>query len=215
MSVEKTKLGDLPLEIFNEAFAELRSYFTAFVLEQSLIGSGTFVCVNGIHGILTARHVWDAVKERSKKVSQIGILVSDRPHMHTIHIDHLLPMVNLPRKTDSFGPDIEFIQLPKANIGAIAARRSFYSIDNRRSGKLRDANGRYGVCIVMGAPAEKAIQHPESVNREVRTTVFVSGMILQRSSPRKLAGFDYWDLKTLSAKDGRPESFGGVSGGGV
>lgn len=215
MSVEEFKLGDLPLEIFDESFAELRSYFTAFVSDRRLIGSGTFVRLNGVRGILTARHVWDAVKRFSKENPHIGILISEKSHMHTIHIDYLLQSVDLPRKTESFGPDIEFIRLPSANLGTIAAIKSFYNLDFKRSEKLEAAKSRYGVCIVMGAPAEKTIHHPENSNREVRTTIYVSGMILQRSSPIKKNGFDYWDLRTLSTEGGKVESFGGVSGGGI
>lgn len=215
MSVERFKLGELSLTLFDETFAELRSYFTAFTVKGRLIGSGTFVRLCGAPGILTARHVWDSVRRLSKEDPKIGILISDKPHMHTIHIDYLVPTIDLERKTESFGPDIEFIRLPTANVGAISARKSFYNLDLKRQEKLKAAKSRYGVCIVMGAPAEKAIHHGESSNGEVRTTIFVSGMILQRTSPIKRAGFDYWNLATLSTVNGRPESFGGVSGGGI
>ena len=215
MNAEKFKLGDLPLDLLEEAFREIKDYFTAFIIDNKLAGSGTFAKLDGVPGILTARHVWDHVKQLAQKDPQVGIMVTEKAHRFSIHVNNLVPTLNIQRLTDTFGPDLEFIKLPAADVGTINARKSFYELGANTATKLAKARDSYGICVVMGAPAENVIQKQNPLTKVRQTTVHVRGMILQRNSPKMKSGYDYWEMKTLSAVEGRPEDFGGVSGGGV
>src|SRR5580698_10645281 len=69
------------------------------------IGSGSLVRVRESHYILTATHVWDALR---KKSLQIGITLKDEiDHCHAINTEDFTPFkLSSPENSEEWGPDL-------------------------------------------------------------------------------------------------------------
>lgn len=212
MKPDKVKISQMRLHL-REALNELRQFATFFVIDGKLVGSGTFVRVNGIPGILTARHVWDHIVRLKPK--RVGIQVSEKRHRFSIDLDLLLPMLNLRRRSEAFGPDIEFIRLPDRDAGSIQAVKSFYNLDVDRSARLKLASSSLGAQLISGALAEMSRNVVKPNGAHDYLVVKVGGLFLERGRKIQRSKFDYWEMPVEADANGAPNSYGGVSGGGV
>jgi hypothetical protein len=210
MPAEKFQLKQIPKKLLDDPFAETRAFSTVFLVNGQIAGSGTFVRMNGAAGILTAHHVWEYIV--SSGDHEVGLQITNKRHRFVIPLKYLVAVYGMRGRSEAFGPDIVFIKIPQAFVGAIEAHKSFYNLDIKTAQRRAKARESYGLCIVTGAPATRAT--PSKVPGS-SMTIFVLGSILGRTRIRWKGDFDYWELKTLSRKNGRPESFGGMSGAGV
>lgn len=207
-------LGDIPQGILEEATRSLAAYSTAIGWIGCHVGGGTFVRVNGRSGILTARHVWDAIYQSRRKHPEVNLLVANGAHSFPIRVDYLTPRIQLDRNSDAWGPDIEFIELPSAAVGQVLRAKSFAEISARADRWLPVAECDEGFGAVMGFPAEQSRCTPLDGDRyllELRGG-YVSG--IENSQIR--GEFDY--VETIADPfnaAGLPTSYGGVSGSGL
>jgi len=200
-------------ELLREALKDLRQFTTFFVVDGKLVGSGTFVRVNGIPGILTARHVWDNIVELKPK--KVGIQISAKRHHFSIDFDFLIPALNLRRRSEAFGPDIEFIKLPLRDAGSIEAVKSFYNLDVDRAKRCKLSSSRLGAQLISGALAEMSRNVTKPNEARSHLVVKVGGLFLERGRMIKKGDFVYWELAVEANANGAPTSYGGVSGGGL
>ncbi|MCR6654683.1 MAG: hypothetical protein NVV63_02480 [Opitutus sp.] len=206
-------LGDLPEELRFEASQRLEPFTTILGWPGELVGSGTFVRVNGRSGILTAAHVWDHLYENREKNREITLLVARGFHSFSVPVNLCTPHLSIERKTDEWGPDIQFIELPPHKASQIAATKSFAEISALADKRFATASSDVGFGCIMGFPAEQSKRTdygPDKVALELRGG-FLSG--IENETVR--GEFDY--VETLATPDvtDQPKSFGGVSGAGL
>lgn len=169
-------------------------------------GTGSLVSIAKSHYILTAAHVWE---ERLKSARDVGITLRE-------DIDHCcrIPMASLvvscmlrPENWNEWGPDLVFLKLPPNLIGGIEAFRTFYRLDVERAGiKLDGIEAR----ILMGSP--RATGKFTGTHAELNINGFFADVGAQ---PYTKGAFDYIDLREDVGLPGVPQTFGGVSGGGI
>lgn len=211
---ERFMLGEIPQRILDEATQRLSVFSTALGWPGELVGGGTFAKVNGIHGILTAAHVWERLWEKRREHPEVMVLVRTETHGYSVPIDYLTPHVRLERKSDPWGPDIEFVELPVAVVERVAAAKSFAEISARAVQHYAVAAADDGFGAVMGFAAEHAKTAQLPGNRlllELRGG-YISGI----ENHQVRDGFDY--VETVADPhnaEGLPKSYGGVSGSGL
>ncbi len=169
-------------------------------------GTGSLVSIANSHYALTAAHVWE---ERLKSARDVGItLKEDIDHCCPIHAGALVPSgPPKPENWNEWGPDLVFLKLPANHVGGIEAFRSFYRLDIERAGvKLDGIEAR----ILMGAP--RASGKFTRTHAELNINGFFADINAQTYSK---GDFDYIDLKEDVSLPGVPQTFGGVSGGGL
>jgi hypothetical protein len=171
-----------------------------------LVGTGTLVIVNEVHYILTAAHVWEAVKQRG---SMLGLTLAEG-----VEHEFLIPNDNIvasgPKYSDAsvaWGPDLVFLRIPPERLGRIKAHKVFYNLSIERAGFALDG---VKTNAVIGTPAELAELWPRYANLKV-TAFFLE------ANPRrsKRGEFDYLEYSVDTNFPGVPRTFGGVSGGGL
>jgi hypothetical protein len=211
----------------------LNDFSTPIILNGQPAGSGTFIKSDGIFGILTARHVIHNPKDRSRTFDfsitsdqQLGLsLINHRGHSFILPMCVLSAVDVGPVVKDDAGPDISVIVLPEANVGSIAARKSFIDISILTEERIDKCSSANGVWYVAGFP-----QFYQRVSEfqpgPVRSTYIP--MLTLRSEIRQWSqkdGFDYLQfgidaLKLVHTTERlgdvtTPNTFGGLSGGGV
>ena len=114
------------------------------------------------------------------------------------------------------GPDLAVLILPDSEIGEITARKSFFDISVNREEKLADSLAFGGLWAVAGSPKhyERALgpSHGFSVVTEHPCIVFYTGLRDRYDH----GDFDFLHLGVQGDySDKIPDSFRGMSGGGV
>lgn len=184
------------------------------------LGSGTFVIRNGVHGILTAHHCLHACNPAVR----IGLQGQDT----------LLLMVTRSRcvildpgdakehplgipVSDEFGPDLTFIEIfsgPKLDL--LKAIVSFWNLDHRHYELANELSAPGIVLVEAGFPEidyrtriiESAIHH------ELKHMVFIGS--LEDGSISEQGKWDYIKSRCeYRVSEKVPETFKGVSGGGI
>ena len=139
------KLSDLPPETCDEIGRHLWEYATGLILVTNesadqeytrLIGTGTFVSVDNIFGILSAQHV---IKELLRKGCSLGLTLQESPHKYTIDRRYLGIHEIAKGSDNSQGPDLGFIVLPSSTLGTIKATKSFHNLTLKRDLMLINA----------------------------------------------------------------------------
>ena len=128
----EVKIGDLPKEFHASVLDTLQHYITClFIVDvekksAQACGSGTFVHVDGEHGVLTAAHVVAELQKRDKTAIFLqdgkGPLVFDGGALEYLQCESA--------SFSESGPDIGFIRFPKSKIGAIRAIKSFANLSS-------------------------------------------------------------------------------------
>lgn len=213
----------MPQETVDEATRLIAQYSTAFILDNSLVGSGTFIRCGEMHGILTAHHVPHNAKDHSKKFDcspgskqSLGIIVADFAHRFEIKMQYLEVLdVGVPESEES-GPDISVVILPNTNLGEIKARKAFYDIAFKRDLKLAKAITDEGLWVVCGVPAE--FQKEEFTSSGFDKVIVLPGICGCTGVEKRFerGSFDYVDVGVkYTSTNNQPHSFGGCSGGGL
>ncbi len=207
---KQVRLIDLPDALINAHAVELAPFSVALVrvtrCAAQLIGSGTLVRHRDTHGILTARHV----AEQLHSGPEVGIVLHKSAHRFSIEARHLDLILSATGATEQAGPDIAFVRLPDANLGTIKAVRSFVNLEHHKK-KMESRARERGPWCIFGFPEEKA---------SMRTAPFcVFGQCGVAPAPQCYViegAFDYyWVPAVYSSTNALPESYGGVSGGGL
>jgi hypothetical protein len=223
--MEAVRLSDIPQELLESISKQLSNYAVGFVRPEettssadlALLGSGTFVEINGVHGILTAHHVIEAFPNKG----EIGlVLAPNLPTLHNprIYIDFLTPVKVARGKVASEGPDLGIIVLPSVNLGSIKALKSFYNLGLRRRQVLSNppAND-MGMWFLCGFIDEFTIEDaPAKKYDRVKGFYCRCGPVLGVSKAYSVDGYDYFEFEVPYNEEHKfPKSYGGMSGGGV
>jgi hypothetical protein len=217
-SVEAKVFPDSEARAILGESAKLEStYSVIFVGNQKPWGSGTLVSVAGLKGILTAHHV---VRELYKLPDEEISLCYRNGAPHRPRFDRsLFPVVTIGDSSKNAnahtGPDMAFVILLDPQLmSALERIKSFYSVDNKD----------YSICnqdgltkmpwTLSGSPMK--FSEPLGIHRGEPLTKFSdyhAEVDFLNFKNRK--GFDYIRLKTEAPSEHFPETYGGVSGGGI
>ena len=184
------------------------------------IGSGTLIRWQDSYGILTAHHVvhqnQPPVRFGPNENGFLSITASKREHFK-IPRKYLIELpIGIP-KDESSGPDLTVIKIPMGDsLNTYKARKSFWPIDQDVN-KLEDQlEPGYTQLCTFGAP--KANQKLEKITTGFRVTTRLIGYYggYEKENVFKRKMFDYIDTPVkYTSTNNLPESFGGVSGGGL
>lgn len=98
-----------------------------------VIGSGTLVRVENLHGIITARHVWEKVE----KLGEVEIYQypSRRREIQSLRVPiNLLDALccGSAATEDELGPDLAFIKVPGSVVASIEKHSFFLNLEKSR-----------------------------------------------------------------------------------
>jgi len=171
MDVKKKKfrIADIPQHVLDLSAERLLWYSTGLVKvrrkkaheEVNLIGSGTFIKVNDIHGILTAHHVAAMIRD----ASHLGLVITLEEHRFHIAIEHL-HFIDIAKPTEpSEGPDLSFIKLPDHLLGTLKAKKLFFNLSYYREKVLYNPlDFNFGFWMPLGFVGEQT-ENEEATRR--------------------------------------------------
>lgn len=220
-TIEEIPLGEIPEKVIESAARDVAEYAIGFVsVEESrsgqdavLLGSGTLVSIGSIYAVLTAYHVVTILPRKGR----LGLILAPTLQQHTVDT-HGLVYLQIDRGTiDSDGPDLGAIILGPSIAGAIAAKKTFYSLDLRRDQMLQEPlNVRDGFWFVNGFIHENTIEEPgrDGFDR-IKRFYNLSGAG-GPEEPVVVGNHDYFAFPvSYAGRSVAPKSFGGMSGGGL
>lgn len=219
------KTSQLPREIREQAANSIKNYATVLFYSGEVIGSGTFVQCNSCLGILTAHHV---IEDKIKPIlfdyssgKKLGVSIENYPHALEIELQYIHPHeIGSPQdeKYNRFGPDLIFLEiLDNTKLGMIKTSRSFWNIPLIKNSLVNDcyddSNSIWAVC---GLPQDWI--RDEIPNSNFDKIIGYQCLIGFTGVERrfKKGKFDYFDVAAdYNSKDDFPETFKGMSGGGL
>lgn len=166
---------------------------------HGLLASGTFVEINSLFGVLTARHVW---KKFKKDAESISFSFHSKTHCTLEKIDYLRCY------TPDNDIDICFIEISPPKLSTIKAASSFHSIISESYSESTYIEKR--LCITVGFPLE--IQ--STAQRRIDILRYYTHIV------KHTRLYEDWDIieldiQDIEAQNDLPKSFGGMSGGGI
>jgi len=223
--VEQFALGETPDDLLVAITSRLHTHSTALMRltgrsgpehDPLYIGSGTFVSIDEVDGILTARHVADKLDGPF----HLGLAVAREGEEHRFMIDRdSLSIYDIaPKESQEFGPDISFVVLSDwDDVGTIRASRSFHQLATDREEMLMSPpDPDIGIWFVCGGPGElvkvDASQAGLRGAMSITNYCYAGGV----DTGYEKGGFDYFDFP-LSNGDSKDllRTYEGVSGGGL
>ena len=218
------KLGEMPGYLKEDIGRRLHWYSTPLIeappetreeIEPRQLGSGTFISLEGTHGILTAQHVSKRLPEKG----YLGLMLEKgKEGRFRINVEELRILDIATPVEESQGPDLSFIRLPDTYVGEIEAREKlFYQLSQHRDAVLdHPFDLDIGAWWVCGVPHEKTEAEESQAGfpglLHFQSVCFAGGPIRDWSR----GGYDYIDFEVDYAGDTDPfGSFSGYSGGGL
>lgn len=211
------KLKDIPENVHAELLSRLQHYMTClFIVDVkgrsvTACGSGTLVKSKEEHGILTAAHVVHALQKKDQTAlflqSGAGPLLFDKGALEYVKCEDV--------NYDGAGPDIGYIRLPLATVGAIKAVKNFVNLDIH-SEKLDEAelSTNEGVWCSTGFPEVWGDQKMDG--EVIRSQVYGFVGVGTAQNLEKIDRHDYFLAGVDISDDGSlPDDYKGMSGGGV
>ena len=205
-------IRDLPSELTREVHQKIRFHGVTMVAARADGGepvccSGTFTTINGIAGILTARHVWEIIE----RAPTLALLVGGRPY----YLDPRILRAFGPGYDDTLAevaarvPDIAFVHIPPEACGAIEAYgKVFYSIDRRRRDPEMAFFSDRGFWILAGSP-QALFGAATGMAPSFLYDTFVDRHV-------EAGAWDYLFVNlNLDQNPEIPRTYGGMSGGGI
>lgn len=134
--------GDIPHILIQEMIDVLQHFTLGFYKtvptangnEPFLLGSGTLISCNGKYGILTAHHVIEALP----KTGRLGVILEKNQINESLDTGGL-QFVPIERgRIDAEGPDLGLIILSEILASTIAAKKSFFALDEHISHLSKD-----------------------------------------------------------------------------
>jgi hypothetical protein len=214
-SDEYFQMRDIPDSVLNDAVLCVKPYTTAFGWNGAHLGGGTFARINGRSGILTAGHVWDHIYKNRSEHPEVQVMISDDAHHYSLPVEYLTPHLSLEAKSEAWGPDVQFVEIPQALVGSVLARKSFAELSAHADKFKKLALQNSGFSAIPGFAGEKVKWVAEGFHGGPLAELhggYVAG--IDRHFERE--GYDYLEISadyknTLAL----PKSFGGVSGSGI
>lgn len=181
------------------------SVFAVAGKKPTYVGTATCVSVSGHASLLTAAHVWSALRGERFALS----LESERL-LVPIHKSIVDATVFDSKDSSEWGPDLALLRLPELVARDIGQVKAFYNLDRRRPHSDDRAQYDKGVWAVIGAPAEQStFGEKEGV---LKISLFAS--VIAKAQERD--AFDYADLGFYHEdRPDLPASYGGISGSGL
>lgn len=194
-----------------------RHYSIGFVAsDQPLaapLASGTLVRFGALHGVLTAAHVIDRLKD----VKEIGLA-----HF----LDAQAQGIRLPRGCieyvkvgdepySALGPDLAFLKLPSETVSALSAKCSFLNLTlEARLSETAPPKTAIQCDVVIGIVGEWHTDHaPEGFDKGIISGLQNWGSTIELPVH---GGFDRLEFTPLANSEfPLPNSYGGTSGGGL
>jgi len=205
-------IRDLPQELVGEVHEKIRLHAVTMVVphgdaHEPVCCSGTFVTLNGMRGILTARHVAELIQP----AQTLALLVGGKPYYLTPEILRVFGPDPNDTQTE-FGatvPDIAFLRMPpQASSDVEACGKVFYSLDRRRENADISAFSNRGFWILAGSP-QVLLDASAGMAPSFLYDTFVDKHVT-------LGAWDYLFVNlNLQRNPDIPRSYGGVSGGGI
>jgi hypothetical protein len=219
---EIKSINALPKSLFRDISEVINGYSTALIMvrigadEQeaaNLIGSGTFISSAKATGILTAAHVVDAMKGSYL----LGLTLREHEHRYLIESKYLNIIRIAKGQVESDGPDLALIVLPTSELGIIRANRTFYNLDRNRERMLSAPPGLdTGIWSLCGYI--DILTTNETSERGFASLKGFHGLCGFGGVRReyKVGDFDYYNYEvSYEGRTDIPETFGGMSGGGL
>ena len=211
----KTPIPDLPEALTERVHREVRYCGVSLIAtttkddQRAVPCAGTLVSIGGMPGILTARHVWEAVEGRGV----LGVFLNDRTlriPVSTIHAVSPDYSSQLPDDKSARIPDIAFLALTHEHRAIVESRgRAFYDIDRRRERALLATSLDEGFCVAAGTLE----QLTDREARKVCSFNYATG--LDRVISHQSWDFLYVHLNVEENPVLPVATFGGMSGGGI
>ena len=216
------KLSDVPEYFIRDIAGVIHSYSTPLIKvtpkngrneNAILIGSGTFVTIQGVHGILTAYHV----AHQLEIGCLLGLILIPKEHRNTTEFQHLEIVDIAKGANDADGPDLSFIVLPSTKVSEIKPYKHFIDfVVDREILLYKPPEIHDGIWFLCGALGEKTKE--EKSTRGLSQVLSVEGTCSALGVDRFYTqdGFDYVeaDIEYGKGLDIR-STFGGMSGGGL
>jgi len=217
--------SQIPESLIAEIAKKLHSYSTALIklapnsnneAGMELKGSGSLVAIENVHGILTAHHVANEFTH----TDQLGLTFMEAEHRYQIpwqHIRHVEIASPENGVYGPYGPDLSFLVIPDAYIGTIKTYRSFYLLKRRDDRTIieNDQEAKRDPWFVCGTIGERSTdEKPGRGFSKVKGLYGLAGMSFAEKIYEK-GGFDYVEVKAERRPDDTPQSYGGISGGGL
>ncbi|MHC4388892.1 MAG: hypothetical protein ACYSX1_09815 [Planctomycetota bacterium] len=215
--------SDIPREELEKLGEFIVNYSTVLIYENQPFASGTLVKCGARFGILTAHHVpYNTTKPfnfRPNSSDRLGLAIKKDEHAFWIAMQYLHPYpVGVPVNEES-GPDMVFLDiLDNDKLGWIKAYGSFWEIS------LEDGASMIEMCSCDSDGLWAIAGLPQSMTQEEQPRggfdrllglplqVYFGGVERRFEA----GGFDYVDLVAdYDLKDPMPDSFAGLSGGGL
>ena len=211
---------DLSSKEIDATCAQMGKFDVPLFLNGKLCGSGTLVELDGRYGVLNADHV---VRENrfdfESSQQRLGLAIQDSAHCFEIpmlYFRYICVGKFTGKEEGRIGPDIAIVEIPRANVGDIGARKSFYNLGQDTSKRLEVASRMEDGCLVYSG-------HPKELSEEIKNFAgFDSvehaagiGAISTASNYRRANDFDYLDMDYKLDGSQSPRSYKGMSGGGV
>jgi hypothetical protein len=217
------RLGDLSENIQNRIKEETKPYTVPIIINDTPLGSGTLVEIDGFRGVLTAEHV---VRHPHRPDLHLDNLSHDGPKLLVSPAEFpggkpiesfALRVFTTGRNNDAYGPDLAFIVLPDSPLlGELVARRSFYPLASDVESKASDALADNGFVCFCGYPASQQREGKPTLGYSAVTEIKGFAFITGPDNYYERNTWDYYELGITRAEVAEfGDSFAGVSGGGV
>lgn len=224
----ETLLADIPDALIAEATRRTGDFLVGFVgltidgrrEDGCLKGSGTLVRLGATHGVLTARHVLDALPKKGP----IGLVlpkptgVPHPPGKPTILAESTRRIGFDRSPVESEGPDLAMLLLAPGDVEWLRPRKSFFDLQHWRSAILNDQRDvAYQLHALSGFPDQLTSElGPQGGYDQVKAFFGLSFFSFISRVPAA-DDFDYVNLDVGygGGPSDPPRSFGGFSGGGL
>jgi hypothetical protein len=221
IATETIPITEIPAAFIKEAVDRLAHYTVGFLRvddtpsgqDLTLLGSGTLVLVENTHAILTAHHVIQALP----RTGRLGLILEPTLHQHTVDTQALVYLEIARGDIDQNGPDIGAVVLAPSVASTIAAKKNFYNLTQRVKEALESPPELgHGVWFTEGFLDERTVEEPPiGPFTKVKAFYCITGA----GGPEEsfiVDQHDYFEYPiTVMGTPDAPQSFGGMSGGGL
>ncbi len=213
------KVVIIPTAGWSDVMAQYAVCFVQLVTTQAgedavVAGSGTFVQVGKVFGILTAAHVLEILPDNGPVgISQFSTgTVNYRKH--TIEMSYAEKLLIGGSQNAPGGPDLGFLRLGANELGWLTALASFYNLGLHENDEKKSPPAPQKVTSIVGAIAERTKDLPPERPGEYRKGfegIISDGNVM---SEHQLEDFNLLEFIPKSYPDFElPGSYGGTSGG--
>lgn len=173
-------------------------------------GSGTFVSIGKIQGLLSCGHVLDAISA-ARRISLAIFPVRPVDRLFPLNLDECDHIKFGPSHTEH-GPDLAFLKLPTSFLDRVSHLISVKSLENGRAHAFADEEpSDESITVVAGIVDEWA---GDEDNEAVIPALMSVGRIADRVQTAD--GHDLFHFQPESDENFQPpKSYGGTSGGGL